>query len=90
MVKKVQVLQSKKKMKITSPFIFLVRFYQSAISPFTAPSCRFEPTCSAYMIQALEKHGLFYGLFLGIKRILSCHPWGRQGYDPVPPKKNDN
>jgi putative component of membrane protein insertase Oxa1/YidC/SpoIIIJ protein YidD len=39
------------------------------------------------MIEALQKHGLFYGGFLGIKRILSCHPWGKQGYDPVPPKK---
>lgn len=69
------------------PFVFLVRFYQSAISPFTPASCRFEPSCSSYMIQALQKHGLFYGGYLGIKRILSCHPWGKSGYDPVPEKK---
>ncbi|RTY92421.1 membrane protein insertion efficiency factor YidD [Flavobacterium sp. GT3R68] len=62
----------------------LVRFYQTAISPFTPSACRFEPTCSTYMIQALQKHGLFYGGFLAIKRILSCHPWGKTGYDPVP------
>ncbi len=74
-------------MKITAPFILLVRFYQSAISPFTPASCRFEPTCSTYMIQALQKHGLFYGAFLGMKRILSCNPWGGSGYDPVPEKK---
>lgn len=69
------------------PFVILVRFYQTAISPFTPASCRFEPTCSTYMIQALQMHGLFYGGYLGMKRILSCRPWGRTGYDPVPEKK---
>ena len=69
------------------PFVLLVRFYQTAISPFTPSSCRFEPTCSTYMIQALQKHGLLYGGFLGLKRIVSCNPWGRTGYDPVPNKK---
>lgn len=72
---------------ITFPFILLVRFYQNAISPFTLSSCRFEPTCSSYMIEALQKHGLFLGGFLGLKRILSCHPWGKRGYDPVPPSQ---
>ncbi|MBF2708404.1 membrane protein insertion efficiency factor YidD [Flavobacterium soyangense] len=66
------------------PFVLMVRFYQVAISPFTPSACRFEPTCSSYMIEALQKHGLFYGGFLGVKRILSCHPWGKTGYDPVP------
>ena len=74
-------------MKVITPVVLLVRFYQTAISPFTPSSCRFEPTCSTYMIQALQTHGLFYGLYLGTKRILSCHPWGRTGYDPVPEKK---
>ncbi|WP_281635949.1 membrane protein insertion efficiency factor YidD [Flavobacterium marginilacus] len=69
---------------LTAPFILLVRFYQGAISPFTPASCRFEPTCSSYMIQALQIHGLFYGSYLGIRRILRCHPWGGKGYDPVP------
>ena len=69
------------------PFVLLVRFYQTAISPFTPSSCRFEPTCSTYMIQALQNHGLLYGGFLGLKRIVSCNPWGRTGYDPVPEKK---
>ncbi len=72
------------------PFILLVRFYQTAISPFTASACRFEPTCSSYMIDALQNHGLFYGVILGLKRILSCHPWGKKGYDPVPPKKSNH
>jgi hypothetical protein len=69
------------------PFVILVRFYQVAISPFTPAACRFEPTCSSYVIEALQKHGLLRGGFLGVKRILSCHPWGRSGYDPVPEKK---
>ncbi|MEM8520035.1 MULTISPECIES: membrane protein insertion efficiency factor YidD [Flavobacterium] len=69
------------------PFVVLVRFYQTAISPFTPASCRFEPTCSTYMLQALQKHGLLYGGFLGLKRIVSCNPWGGSGYDPVPNEK---
>lgn len=71
------------------PFLVIVRFYQLVISPITPASCRFEPTCSTYMIQALKEHGLFYGGFLGLKRIVSCNPWGKTGYDPVP-KKNCN
>jgi putative membrane protein insertion efficiency factor len=68
------------------PFVFLIRFYQVVLSPLKGPSCRFEPTCSAYSIEALKKHGLFKGSFLAIKRISSCHPWGKSGYDPVPDK----
>ena len=74
---------------IIAPFVFLVRIYQSVISPFTPSACRYEPTCSTYMIQALQIHGLFKGLYLGTKRILSCNPWGGKGYDPVP-EKNSN
>ena len=66
------------------PFLFLVRFYQIIISPLLPATCRYSPTCSQYMVEALKKHGLFYGGFLGVKRILSCHPWGKSGYDPVP------
>ena len=61
-----------------------VYFYRSCISPLTPPSCRFRPTCSQYMIEAVKKHGPFKGLWLGIKRICRCHPWGGSGYDPVP------
>lgn len=75
-----------KKMLI-APFVLLVRFYQEGISPFTPATCRFEPTCSSYFIEALKVHGLLKGLYLGTKRILSCHPWGKSGYDPVPEKK---
>ena len=64
--------------------ILLIKFYQKIISPLTPVTCRFQPTCSQYSIEALQKHGMFYGLFLMSKRILSCHPWGRSGYDPVP------
>ncbi len=72
------------------PFIVLVRCYQIAISPYTPATCRFSPTCSSYTLEALKKHGLFKGGYLAIKRISSCHPWGKSGYDPVPeefPKK---
>ncbi len=65
-------------------FIALIRFYQAAISPYLPPSCRYTPTCSAYGIEALQKHGPFKGLWLTIKRVLSCNPWGGSGYDPVP------
>ncbi len=64
--------------------ILLIRAYQTAVSPFTPPSCRFTPTCSEYARQAIEKHGPFRGLLLAVKRILKCHPWGGSGYDPVP------
>ena len=68
----------------TAPFIFLVKVYQTLISPWTPATCRFQPTCSHYTVEALQKHGLFRGGGLAIKRIFSCHPWGRSGYDPVP------
>lgn len=65
------------------PFIVIIRFYQIVISPLTPAACRFEPTCSSYSKEALEKHGILKGSWLAIKRIASCHPWGRSGYDPV-------
>lgn len=61
-----------------------VYFYRNCISPFTPSVCRYTPTCSEYMVQALKKHGPVKGLLLGIKRICRCHPWGGSGYDPVP------
>lgn len=73
---------------ITYPFVLLVRFYQVAISPYTPSTCRYSPTCSQYTIEALKKRGLIVGGWLAIKRILSCNPWGGQGYDPVPEKED--
>jgi len=70
------------------PFLFLIKVYQTLISPLTPATCRFQPTCSHYAKEALEKHGLLKGGRLAIKRILSCHPWGGSGYDPVPDKKD--
>lgn len=64
--------------------IIPVRIYQWVISPMIGPSCRYTPTCSVYSVQALKKHGPFKGLWLSIKRILSCNPWGGSGHDPVP------
>lgn len=65
-----------------------IRFYRLAVSPLMPPSCRFEPTCSAYAITAIERHGVLRGLWLGLRRILRCHPWGGAGYDPVPPARH--
>lgn len=66
------------------PFILLIRFYQGAISPFLPNSCRYTPTCSQYALEAFRKHGPIKGLYLTIRRLLRCHPWGGSGYDPVP------
>ena len=66
------------------PVIFLVKIYQSFISPLFPPTCRFSPTCSEYAIQSLKKYGLIKGVDLSIKRIVNCHPWGGSGYDPIP------
>ena len=67
----------------------LVQFYKRYISPLTPASCRYQPTCSSYMLEAIEVHGALKGFWLGLKRILKCHPWGGCGYDPVPRKSTD-
>ena len=61
-----------------------IRFYQRAISPLTGPSCRFTPTCSEFAVGAIDRYGALSGGWLAFKRILRCHPFGGQGYDPVP------
>ena len=63
--------------------IQLIKCYKFLISPLLGQSCRYLPTCSEYSIEALKTYGFFKGLFLSIKRILSCHPWGQGGFDPV-------
>jgi hypothetical protein len=69
---------------LSFPIIFLVKVYKWVISPLLPPSCRYTPTCSTYMIEALKIWGPFKGTYLGLKRIASCHPRGGIGYDPVP------
>lgn len=62
----------------------LIRCYQYGISPILPRSCRFAPTCSAYAAEAIERHGVLGGCWLTARRLLRCHPWGGEGYDPVP------
>jgi putative membrane protein insertion efficiency factor len=66
------------------PFIGLVKLYQFTISPLLPGACRYTPSCSEYGAEALKRFGLFKGGYLTVKRILSCHPWGGHGHDPVP------
>lgn len=61
-----------------------IRFYQIFISPVLGKRCRFYPSCSQYMIEALKKYGIFHGSYLAVKRIMRCHPWHPGGYDPLP------
>lgn len=73
---------------LTFPLVILIKFYQLAISPWLGKNCRYDPTCSHYTLEALKVHGLARGGWLAMKRIASCHPWGGEGYDPVPPKQD--
>ena len=69
--------------------IGLIRLYQRLLSPLLGPRCRFHPTCSAYAVQALERHGVARGSFLAVRRIARCHPLNEGGLDPVPPEHNE-
>ena len=69
---------------IIFPFVLFIRGYQLIISPILGSNCRFMPTCSEYAVESLKKYGLIKGTYLSIKRILSCHPFGGSGHDPVP------
>ena len=68
--------------------VLMVMVYQRVISPWLPPSCRFQPTCSQYSVEAFRTHGFFRGLWLTVWRILRCQPFCRGGYDPVPPRKD--
>lgn len=67
-------------------FLFPVKIYQWLISPLLPPTCRYTPSCSNYMVEAVMEWGILIGTWLGIKRIFRCHPWGSSGHDPVPKK----
>ena len=71
-------------LKLNSIPILLIKFYQKCISPYCPGCCRFMPTCSNYSIEAIKEYGFIKGSWLGIKRIIKCHPWGGKGYDPLP------
>jgi len=64
--------------------VLMIRGYQVTLSPLLPSACRYEPTCSAYAIEAVERHGVLKGGWIGARRILRCHPFARGGYDPVP------
>lgn len=70
--------------------LLLIKLYQKYISIFLGKNCRFYPTCSAYTYEAIKKFGIIKGIFLGIKRIIKCHPFHPGGYDPVPEKRDKN
>jgi putative membrane protein insertion efficiency factor len=65
-------------------FVLLIRAYQYLISPMLGPHCRFHPSCSHYTVEALQRHGLVRGSYLGLRRLARCHPWHPGGIDPVP------
>ncbi len=65
-------------------FVYIIKLYQYTISPLLGAHCRFNPTCSNYAIEAIKKHNILKALFITIKRISRCHPWGKSGDDPVP------
>lgn len=63
----------------------IIRLYQACLSPLHRPCCRFVPTCSAYALDAVERHGAARGGLMALRRIVKCHPFGPSGYDPVEP-----
>jgi putative membrane protein insertion efficiency factor len=66
--------------------VSFIKLYKLTLSPFIGNSCRYQPTCSQYGMEAIQKHGTIKGAWLTTKRVCSCHPWGGHGYDPVPEK----
>jgi putative membrane protein insertion efficiency factor len=69
---------------MTRLMLLVIRAYRYLLSPWWGNQCRFEPTCSAYAMRALEEHGALRGSWLALRRLTKCHPWHRGGFDPVP------
>lgn len=69
---------------MTRLMLFVIRAYRYLLSPWWGTQCRFDPTCSAYAMQAIEEHGALRGSWLALRRLTKCHPWHRGGFDPVP------
>ena len=72
---------------VAATLCFLIRVYQKTLKHAFGACCRFEPSCSNYMLEAIRVHGVGYGVLLGIRRVARCHPWNPGGHDPVPPKQ---
>jgi putative membrane protein insertion efficiency factor len=83
-----QAVPTRKAGPLARVLLVPVNFYRRWISPVLPPSCRFEPSCSAYAVEALTTHGALRGSWLTVRRLLRCGPWHPGGYDPVPPRRN--
>ncbi len=83
-VLKFNIMEKHRFSPLACGIVFLIRMYQATFSLWLGPKCRFIPSCSAYAIEAIQKHGVWKGMALSIKRISKCHPRGGSGYDPVP------
>ena len=73
---------------LSAPLLLLIHGYRLVLSPLVGHTCRYAPSCSAYALEAIRTHGPFRGTGLAVGRILKCHPWGGEGYDPVPPSSS--
>lgn len=71
---------------MTAAALALLRWYKRSVSPLMPPACRYTPTCSEYAMEAIERYGVGRGTLMAVRRVLSCHPFARGGYDPVPGK----